>query len=310
MISQTYLVHQDRSTVAEVFEPIVSAMTAWAQGDPNVQAAVVLGSMANPGSTTDAFSDLDLTLVVNDLQPFIDDPTWFAPFAPYHTHYRESADIGAGIMDKVILNSFRMFDLSVFSIADLQQWMDESTDSKQASQGFFRSSLLVLVDKLGIIQALTQDTDIDAIMYACDQPPTQAEYQTVVATFWYYMLRSLKHLHRSDWWRTAMTCNRELREPLLQMAIWQAKVAYGWHYDTLYEGRYIQRWATPLVQEALPATYPQFDADSLRDALIATADLFNQLDEQVALALGCSYPDAGVVSIRAHVLHMLRDFEV
>ena len=107
-----------------------------------------------------------------------------------------------------------------------------------------------------------------------------------------------------------MTCNRELREPLLQMAIWQAKVAYGWHYDTLYEGRYIQRWATPQVQEALPATYPQFDADSLRDALIATVDLFTQLDEQIAPALGCSYPDTGVEPIRAHVLSMLRNFDI
>ncbi|MCA9882843.1 MAG: aminoglycoside 6-adenylyltransferase [Anaerolineae bacterium] len=309
MIHQQYTVHQDRNTVAEVFEPVVGAISAWAEKTPNVLAAVVLGSMANPGDKTDDFSDLDLTLVVNDLQPFLDDAAWFAPFAPYHTSYRESADIGQGIMDKVILDSYRMFDLSIFSMADLQGWMRASTDSKQASQGFFRSSLLVLVDKIGIVHALTHDTDIDAIMYASDQPPSYAEYKTVVATFWYYMLRSLKHLHRGDWWRTAMTCNRELRGPLLQMVTWQAKVINGWDYETLYEGRYIQRWATPMVQDALPATYPQFNAISLRDALLATAELFNRLDVQVAPGLGFAHPDPGVQSILEHVMGKLRSFE-
>ena len=49
---------------------MIERLTSWAKARPDIHAAILTSSRANPHAATDAFSDFDVILIVTELSAF------------------------------------------------------------------------------------------------------------------------------------------------------------------------------------------------------------------------------------------------
>jgi hypothetical protein len=60
--------------------------------------------------------------------------------------------------------------------------------------------------------------------------------------------------------------------------------------NTRSGGRYLERWADPLIVERLADTFAEYEAAAIARALTAMIQLFEDVASETATALGFSYP--------------------
>jgi aminoglycoside 6-adenylyltransferase len=281
----THKNHVDISHITSGFRAFIETSLTWASEADDVLMAVVLGSQANPDHPTDEWSDIDLALIVQDMTPYDLKGQWIRRLTPFEFIYAESAEIGTGITWHVILKNHLMIDLSVFSIKDVQGWMRESDSVKSESEIFFKSELLILIDKIDLFTRLVGEDGMGDLLRQGNVIPSAEAIESVIHEFWYHTLRAIKHLNRDDLWRAFMSCNHEIKRPLLQMIEWQTKASKGWNVDTLYEGRMIAKWANDDVVSQFPVAFQGYDRAALARGLIASIDLFETLSQEVTDAL-------------------------
>ena len=183
-----YVIHSDESHIDNKFTIFLDNITNWAKEDHNVLLVVVLGSQAHESIIKDEWSDLDISIIVKDMSSFDKEGLWINSLTDYSFVVADSAGVGQSILWHIVLNSGQIIDLSIVSIDDVQNWQEESVAIKSESQGFFRSHLLILVDKKGIMQQLMNDSDMKQILADSLQAPSQNDimqlsYEFLVSYF-------------------------------------------------------------------------------------------------------------------------------
>jgi aminoglycoside 6-adenylyltransferase len=78
--------------------------------------------------------------------------------------------------------------------------------------------------------------------------------------------------------------------PLLQMIEWHTQVTSDRWSPVFERGRFLEKWAPPIVMERLRATFPHYDPIEIWHARLEALDLFRSLAEETADRLGYSYP--------------------
>lgn len=287
-IVMDYIIHSDFSHIRNEFKDFIQVVQKWVMADENVLLAVILGSQAHKDTHVDQWSDIDLAVVVHNQDLFDVKGDWIRKLTDYSFIYEESADIGNSMTWHVVLHNSLMIDLSVFSMPDIQEWMSASQSVKLQSQNFFKSNLLVIVDKVALLQKLMTDEEIEKMLTDDNHPPTQEEVHRSIHRFWYHVVRAVKHMCRCDTWRAYMSCNHELKTCLLEMIEWYTKAKYGWDYNTRYEGRMIAEWADADIIEQLSVVFSGYDEEDISKSLLATINLFQKLS--ISLLKQLDYP--------------------
>jgi hypothetical protein len=75
--------------------------------------------------------------------------------------------------------------------------------------------------------------------------------------------------------------------------------------NTRSGGRYVERWADPLIVERLSDTFPSYEASDIARALIAMIQLFRDVASQVAAVLGFSYPEQSHAAVHGWAIETL-----
>jgi aminoglycoside 6-adenylyltransferase len=127
-------------------------------------------------------------------------------------------------------------------------------------------------------------------------PPTAAEFDHVVSGFLMAAATTAKFIMRGDLWRAQTWFAQDLRPHLLTMIRWHA---YGEGKDLWYGARFIEQWADPRIVAQLGNAFPDYDADSLKTALIDLFDLFGWVSEETAVRFRFSYSITGHRKIEA-----------
>jgi creatinine amidohydrolase len=264
---------------ALTYEQLEHNCIAWSQAQPDIRAALVVGSRARINHPADEWSDLDLVL-------FTTTPAIYAIPA---TGLREIGEIWASVLSRtgrgdpewrVMLAGGLKADF-VFTLAvgaTLSQMMEASPYA-----GVYERGVRVLFDK----------SPVQARVDFQRRPPThptQVELEATVKRVWLSAGRMARFVRRGDLWRAAFECNGELKEYLLTLLEWHARATRGLDHDTWHDGRFMEEWADPRALEALAATFARYDGDSLRQALFATLDLCRRLAQEVAGLLGYADP--------------------
>ena len=58
----------------------LQAIETWAQQNPAVRALLLTSSLVNPLAPVDSFSDLDIVLVFDNHEPYLESDTWLSVF--------------------------------------------------------------------------------------------------------------------------------------------------------------------------------------------------------------------------------------
>ncbi len=271
-------------------EQLQAAIAAWAKHDPGVQGLAVTGSRARNQRPADAWSDLDLLLVVDNPARYLDDGRWLNDIGvgePVLT-FLEPTAVGDLIERRALFPGGRDVD---FAVLPGEIVRDLSAERLTAFGGLARRGITVVVDKSGDLGAAVERAR--ALEVAPAPLPNEQEYRQVVEDLLYHLLWSAKKLRRGEMWVAWQSHQHNLGRLLTQLLEWEAWSQPGTRPDTWHAGRFVEQWGGRASLAALPELCGSYGRDPLLDALNATLTFTHRLGHELADRWGHRYPTAG-----------------
>jgi aminoglycoside 6-adenylyltransferase len=256
-------------------------VAAWAGGQADVHAVVLIGSQARVDTPADQVSDVDLALFVEEPARYLREEEWLQRFGEPLLSFRESTAVGSFEERRVLYRDGLEVDFAILPAAVAAALPPE------AAAVLARGFRVLYDDGIGI----------DTLGPSSIEPgaPTQAEFDQLANDFWYHVLWAAKKLWRGEVLVAKQVCDCWLTAQVVELARRRSHGRDTWHGYRFYE-----RWADAELVEALRPTFACYDAEDVGRALRAKAELFGQLEDDVAKRFGLS----STVD-RGEVLHRL-----
>lgn len=236
-------------------------MAAWAEGDRNVRALLLSGSLAR--GDADRLSDVDVEVYVLEPARLLDSSDWYERFGDVLVV--EALDNPGWMPTRLVYYAGGKID---FAIGAADSLVLERTTPFET-----------LVDKDGLTRELRiapEPTGPQAIA---------VELPTAVQWFWAAALMCAKAVVRDEPW-LAQGRLGDARQELLRLVAWDHKARYGWEFDTAFGGKRLTKWADRDVVAALAETFAALDCADIERSLMAAVSVFHRLTTDVAHAVG------------------------
>lgn len=248
-----------------------------------MRAIVVVGSQARSDRPADEYSDLDLIVYADSPAALSAQAEWLQKFGEIWTAALDFS--GAGEAEWLVLYEGGL--KADFVLAQADGSLGEML-ARSPHQGVISRGVRVLVDKTtdSVLPAMPQTVAGVFIQ------PDAAIFRNLANRFLIHAARAIKLVHRGDLWRAKFAVDCELKETLLVMLEWHARLVHNPQGDTWYGGRFLDEWADPRAMEELSASFAAYKQDDLQRAWQTTIDLFWWLAGETAGKLGAEFPTA------------------
>jgi aminoglycoside 6-adenylyltransferase len=269
------------------YERLLQRITAWSHQEPDVRAAVIIGSRARADHPADEWSDLDVLLFVRDPERYAQSAEWVASFGTVWLTFVERTPDGGAWERRVLYEG----GLDVDFALNPAQWLEHMAANGLAPEmaDVIRRGVRVLADKEGLAAKVLQLPLSQAVPF---RQPSSSEFLSAVSDFWYHSLWSVKHLRRGELWWAKAGCDGRLKALLQQMLEWHAHALKGAKHDTWMRGRFLEEWADPRAVAQLSAVFAHYDRQDIARALWATMELFCWLAVETAQQWQYAYPSS------------------
>jgi len=268
----------DESVLANVntrMELMTAAAADWARQRDDVRALLVVGSQARANVPADRWSDLDLVLIVDDPEPYAEDPSWVREFGQPVLTFLEDTPVGQRER-RVLYESGEDVDFPLFPVTALELLEQSENAAHLLARGY-----RVLVDRIGLAERLARV----AAAVERSPPPTQRDFTQLASDFWYHALWAAKKLRRGEVFTAKGCLDGYMKDRLVTLLEWHAR-AIDASVDTWHDGRFLERWADPGALAALERAFAHYDVRDVARALWETIDLWQGLEEETASRLG------------------------
>jgi aminoglycoside 6-adenylyltransferase len=262
---------------------IVERFRKWAESDPGVRGAIIVGSQARIDMPADEWSDLDVVIFHTEPSRLIDSNEWFQPFGTVVLSMIEPTAVGGSRERRVLYSDGRDVDFAVFPSAAIPFIASAPEGLSVLGRGF-----KILVDKDHQLDRIPSVARVGAP--ESSGLPTKEEFLANVSDFYYHLLWFAKKLRRGETWLAKMGCDGYLKLLLVRMIEWSTVASSPSKVDVWHDGRFLDRWAPPEVKSRLPATFAQYETHDLSRALGETGQLYSLLAHGVAGKFGWAYP--------------------
>lgn len=263
------------------FDALMASFQAFGLADTRVSSLVVIGSQARQDTPADAYSDLDMIMVVDDPAPFLDTDEWLDNIAPHHISFVEYT-IDGQREKRVMFEGALDVDMVVIPLDYARTAM-----AAPALLSIFSNGYRVLVDKLGLVDGVSENVPASEA-YAF---PTEAAFGNMVQDFWYHCIWTGKKLLRGELWAAKFCVDVYMKNLLRSMIECYEHTRHGLLYNTWHGGRFLDRWADADIRKALTDTFARYDRADMVRALHVTMDLYRRVASASAMTLGYPYPD-------------------
>lgn len=253
-------------------DSILDRIVAWANGESNVRALVLVGSRAGD-EPTDEIADLDVQVYAETIEAYTGEEAWLSMFAPVWVCVRDEYRHG----DLVVPTRLVVFEGG--AKVDFALYPAEAASDVDAGEPWRR----ILIDKDGV----APDSERGR---TTPEPPREEEFVRIVEEFWFEAYHVAKYLARGELW-LAKARDWETKRFLLKMIEWHAGAEQESGVDARPGGRLLHTWVQSYVWAGLDSAFSHFDADDSWRGLDATIELFRRLARETASALGTVYPD-------------------
>jgi aminoglycoside 6-adenylyltransferase len=288
---------------ARWYGSIVERFREWAESDPDVRAALIVGSQARSDVPADEWSDLDLAIFHSEPARLIGSTDWFQRFGSAVLSMVESTAVGGSRERRVLFSDGKDVDFAIFPASAISSLTRSPEGRSVLGRGF-----VVLVDK---DRGLTQLSSVVAGRTNERRAlPPESKFQANVADFLYHVLWDAKKLRRGETWTAKMACDGYLKLLLVRMIEWSSLARESGTLDVWHDGRFLDTWAPADVKVRLAATFARYDPADLARALKETDHLYTDLARQVAGHLGWTYPLETEETVRKLVDRTLSGFGV
>jgi aminoglycoside 6-adenylyltransferase len=275
------------------YPSIQEKITRWAESEPEIRAAIVVGSLARKDHPGDHWYDLDMMIYTIAPHKCIQDPALLSQFGEVWAATIDHTPRGDPEWFVFYAGGLKV-DILVLDIANLQgdrlsQWVQNTNYAQVFSRG-----IQVLIDKTPSQGRLPE---LHPILSA--QIPNQNELTTLVNRFYLSAIHAARLIYRGDLWRARQALDDEMKQHLLHLLEWHALSVHGPDYDVWYDGRFLAEWADPQALRRLPGAFAAFTRESQIEAFYNTLRLFEDLGQDTARNLQLEYPENSARQIRS-----------
>lgn len=257
---------------------------AWAREQPDVRAALLIGSRATPQGARDRHSDHDVVLFLEPDSRMTRSDDWLNAFGRPLIVLRESTEHRGEIVPTRLVQyrGGHRIDFTLSRAVFLRRIADQGTLPDWLAAGY-----RVLLDRDGDAARLPPPS---AGAYV-PRPPTAEEYRRLVEEFWWETLYVGKYVGRGELIPARYSLEVVLRyECLIPMLEWYVQIPRAWEQSVGVRGRGLRWLLEPEDRERLDATYAGDTLASHQAALEAMMGLFRDAARAVARDLGFRYP--------------------
>ncbi len=272
------MMREDSSPIANVIR--------WANSQDLIRAVVLTSSRAIPHASLDLFSDYDVILAMQSVEPFYTDRTWLETFGPVLAVYRDPMISENGLERSAYVVQYEnglKIDFSLWPVELLQRAAQSSHLPAEFDAGY-----RILLDKDGLTTGLKPPTYSAYI----PTPPTEANYLDLLEGFFLDSTYVAKYLWRDDLMAAKHILDHSLKQGHLRpMLEWHAEIDQQWSLKPGPYGRRLKRHLRPDLWSELEETYVGPGLEENWQALFRTIGLMRRVARDVGKDLGFTYPD-------------------
>jgi aminoglycoside 6-adenylyltransferase len=272
-----------RNTAEE--QDTIRRFVEWGEARPSVRAMILTSSRAVPNAPVDVFTDYDLILVLTDVLPYFEDRGWLGDFGPVLVVHRDPLKDENGAAQAGYITQYEnglKIDFTLWHIERLRTIAAASDLPDEFDAGY-----RVILDKDG----LTADLKPPTYKAFIPKPPSQAEYDAMIESFFLDCIYTAKYLWRDDVMAAKHLLDYYIKQDYLRpMLEWRSEIDHGWSVKPGPFGRRLKQWLRPDLWEALANTYAGAELDENWQALFRTVELFRRVAVEVGGYLGYAYP--------------------
>ncbi len=264
---------------------VIEQLISWADSQESIRAVILTSSRAIPHASVDLFSDYDVILVLQSIEPFYADRTWLETFGPVLAIYRDPLIDENGLTRSAYVvqyeNSLKI-DFNLWPVELLQRVTD-----KEELPDEFDAGYQILLDKDGLTTQLKPPSYSAYI----PKPPPEATYQALIEGFFLDTTYVAKFLWRDDIMAAKHILDHSLKQDHLRpMLEWHAEIDHQWSLKPGPYGRRLKQYSRPDLWRELELTYTGAGLEENWQALFRTIELMQRVATGVGEHLGYTYP--------------------
>ena len=273
------------------YQTIIENFTRWGESSARLHAAIILGSQAREERPADGYSDLDVSMIVDDPSWFLSSDEWLNSIGKLRISFAEDTLNGLkerrvlfdGALDVDFVLIPKSFFNQVYAGAENE---DPAIFTNPEVRAIFSRGYRILIDKIGLQSYLSKKKPEKPIAVL----PSEHEYINIVNDFWYHSVWTVKKLKRGELWTAKMCLDSYMKGKLLKIIEFHTRALHGANCDTWHNGRFIEEWAEDWIIKKLPLCFSRYNRDEIKSAILSTMDLFRITAVEAGKKLNLKYP--------------------
>lgn len=274
----------------------LQAIETWAQQNPAVRALLLTSSLVNPLAPVDSFSDLDIELIFDDNEPYLESDTWLSVFGDPIAMIEEGEACFSGKhgMKMVLYRDGIKVDFKLYSAANFVKEVAAPELPEDWDIGY-----RVLLDKDGLTSAMKPPTHQVSII----KKPSADAFKQLLNDFWWDTTYVAKCLARDEIFYAKFMSENNLRTAyLVPLLEWYIASQHHWNITTNKHGRLFKQYLSEEEWEKLELTFSGSVLVDNWKALFAMMDIVHEIGKELAARLNYAYPDKLEEDIRGYIL--------
>jgi len=272
----------------------------WAESQAEVRAVLLTSTRAVPNAYVDALSDHDVILVVQSLQPFVEDRTWINDFGDvlvvYWDPVHPDPDFGIEKIANVTQYASGLkIDFTLWPVSLFEKIVAAPALPAELDAGY-----RVLLDKDRLTTAILPSTGKAYI----PKPPTLEAYLTWINDFFSDAPYVAKCLWRGELLPVKWCLDYDMKHVYLRQVLeWRAEMHHNWSVPVGSLGKGLKKYLPLDIWTELEKCYAGARPEDNWQALANTMALFRRVAIEVGTHLGYAYPYELDERVTAYVQH-------
>jgi hypothetical protein len=250
------------------YNETVQKLRTWSQQEQAIQGLLILGSQVRDKFEGDEWSDLDVLLLADMPNVFMQSDTWLKDIGEVVCVIDEETPLDwvnlTWRVRRVLFADHRAVDFSILPFNRVDDVL--SMNAEIHAHGYeviYDAQKQILSEKIEETLANVKE----------DTPkiPTEAELQQTINQLLFQLIFTGKKIKRNELWVAVSTINQQVNHLLLQLIEFHTATVVKTSQGIRYDGRFLEQRISPAMLEKLPecfAKYDEFDAIQTIDRLL------------------------------------------
>ena len=264
----------------------IEKLRIWSQQERSIQGLLILGSQVRAKFKGDEWSDLDVLLLADTPNVFMQSDEWLNILGEAVCVIHEETQLEwvnlTWAVKRVLFTDNRAVDFSVLPA-------DRVDDVLTMNAEIHAYGYEIIYDAHHNLLTNKIAATVAGIKEDLPKVPTEAELQALINQLLFQLIFAGKKIKRHELWVAVSTINQPVSNLLLQLFEFHTATVVKEFQGIRYDGRFLEQRISPTIRDNLPLCFSQYD---ILDAIQTIEHLLNiahRLSKEICEAQNYSF---------------------